>query len=86
MSLSPSSGSIAVTRPRRLTWRYQSSVSSTVNDTRGSARRCSSRARLWSRLTSTRLSSHRYQVATLSGPPPGLSEAITAGLGSRNSA
>ena len=33
-----------------------------------------------------RPSSQRYQVATLSGPPPGFSDAITAGLGSRSSA
>src|SRR3954471_16720709 len=86
MSTRSTSSSIDTTRPRRLTWRYQSSAASTVSETRGSRRRYSRRARASSMLTSTRPSCHRYQVATVCGAPSRLSVAITAGLGcSRNS-
>src|SRR3954462_12228428 len=85
MSVRPASGSIATTRPCRLTWRYQL-LSSTVSETRGSLRRWSRRLRPSSMFTSTRPSSHRYQVATLNGAPSGLRVAITAGWGSRRSA
>ena len=73
-------------RPSSVTWWYQSSLPSTVIETRGSSRRCSSRLRPSSMFTSTRPSSHRYQVAAVCGLPSSWMVAITEGLGwERNS-
>src|SRR4051812_42149807 len=80
MSARSVSASIDTTRPRRLTCVYQSSPSSTVRATRGSARIQARRDRLASMLTSTRPFSHRYQVATEFGEPLGWRVAMTAGL------
>src|SRR5262245_42404108 len=83
MSRSLSSFSNETTCPRRLTWRYQSSSSSTVSATRGSWRMNRSRSRLSSMFTRMRPGSQSYQVATVCGEPSRRSEAITAGFGRR---
>src|SRR5215203_488341 len=68
-------------RPMMLTCRYQLSVSITVSETRGSLRRCSTRLRPASMLTRIRSPCRTYQVATVTGCPPGRSVAITDGFG-----
>src|SRR5439155_6287724 len=83
MSCSPRSSSRDATRPRRLTWRYQSSASSTVSATRGSRRMNRSLSLAWSMLSKTRSPSQSYQVATVWGEPFRRSDATTAGLGRR---
>src|SRR4051794_7261740 len=81
MSARSSSSRNSATCPISVTWVYQLSSSRTVSVTRGSLRRCSSRLRPSSMLTSTRPSSHRYHVAVDTGCPSDRSVVITAGLG-----
>src|SRR4051794_7726211 len=76
------SSAISAMRPLIVTCWYQLSLPITVMQTRGSARMFSSRLRVASMFTSTRPSSHRYQVAAVCGEPSGSCDAITEGLGS----
>src|SRR4051812_39006054 len=76
-----SSSAISATRPLTVTCLYHSSpLPRIVSETRGSVRMFSSRLRVASMFTSTRPSSHRYQVAAVCGLPSGCCEAITDGL------
>src|SRR4051812_10479621 len=76
------SSAISAMRPFIVTCWYQLSLPITVMQTRGSAHMFSSRLRVASMFTSTRPSSHRYQVAAVCGEPSGSCDAITEGLGS----
>ena len=82
----PSSSAISTTRPRSVTWWYQSSLPRTVSDTCGSRRMFSSRLRVAAMFTSTRPSSHRYQVAAECGSPSGVTVAMADGFGSARNA
>jgi len=80
MSARPVS-SWSVTRPWRLTWRYQFPASITVSETRGSWRRWTKRDRSASRFRRIRPPSQRYHVATVTGIPSARTVPMTAGFG-----
>src|SRR5215213_3813841 len=80
MSANPASSRISSTRPKSVSCRYQSGVSITVSDTRGSRRMFATRSRVESMFTRTRSPSHSYHVTAVCGPPLESSVAITAGF------